>query len=325
MKIAVLWQRNRNVGLQQKWLGMSIPDDSYEEANHHKEALKMCGNDAQVVEWADDPMMTVKELRTGKYDLIFNTSSMEQVAILEGFGLPFAGSGIDIVSLDKVIRKEIVAYHGFNTPKFQVISDLSTDFNLNLSPPVIVKPARGRNSCGISEESIVSDGRGVLRQARKIVYNLDQDALVEEFIEGREVTVGIIGNRSLEIVGVLEIEYTDAPTNTFEHKQDHEIFHCPARLDDGLMSLVKDVAMKVFYALHARDYARIDMIIGRDSIPYFLEINTFPGLHFLTGEEKNLHSSYIGVMSARANMSPTELYGKILNIIKDRIKGSNRA
>lgn len=314
MRIAVLWRRNRNVEQQQQLLGKTIPDDSREEVERHQQALTECGHHVEIVEWHNDPIRTVKKLRRGRYDLVFNASSVEEVAILEGFGLRFAGSHIDLVSLDKVVRKEIVACHAVSTPEFQVIRDPEAEFTLAIEPPVIVKPARGRNSSGISEESIVSDVCGVLRQARQIVSGLHQDALVERFVPGTEVTVGVIGNRSPEILGVMEIEYTDATTNTFEHKQDHEVFHCPARLSDTVRARVETDAVNAYRALRARDYARIDMIVDGQGIPHFLELNCFPGLHQLTGDERHLHSSYMGTMAANAGMSAADLYGMIIDI-----------
>ena len=77
--------------------------------------------------------------------------------------------------------------------------------------------------------------------------------------------------------------------------------------------------MKAYRALRARDYARIDMIVGEHDVPWFLELNCFPGLHILTGEEEHLHSSYMGTMAAHAGMCAADLYGVILDVVRDRL------
>lgn len=319
MRVGVLWRRNRNVGLHERFLNTSIPDDSREEVERHCEGLEMAGHIAEIIEWDENPLRSSERIMGGKYDLIFNASSLEEVALLEVLKVPFTGSGIDLVALDKVARKIIVSYYGVPTPPFQVITRTEEDYQISIPTPVIVKPARGRNSCGITNESITEDPAKVLRQAAQIIEGLCQDALVETFIEGVEITVGILGNEDPQILALLEIEYTDAPTNTFEHKKDHEVFHYPPRISEEEKARICEAALTAYKGLRARDYARIDMILSRkDGNPYFLELNTFPGLHMKTGDEKHLHSSYIGTMARSLGWGPGEVYRRIIDLAARR-------
>jgi len=113
--------------------------------------------------------------------------------------------------------------------------------------------------------------------------------------------------------------YNGARTNTYEHKMDRETMHCPARLSPGVASKVQDTAKRVFRVLGARDFARVDTIVDREGMPHVLEINTFAGLHILTGSEKRAHASYIGVMAKTAGLSQADLLDALVRAAFGRI------
>ena len=326
MKIGVVWRKNRNIELHEKYLGISLPDDSKEECLMHCKGIMEAGYDVEVIEWyINNPRNTIEKIYKIGCDLVFN-ASYEEICLLEAFGIPYSGSGIDLVSIDKAVRKMIVAHYGVPTPPFQIFSkNNEEDFRLSIPTPVIVKPVRGRSSCGITDESVVYDSKTAYAQALKLEKALGQKALIETFIKGREITVGILGNEHPEIIALLEIEYTDAVANTFENKKDKEIFHCPpCNIGKQQENDIVNAAIKAYKALGARDYARIDFIVADDGTPYFLELNTFPGLHMKSGNEKNLHSSYIGTMSNSLDWSYSEVYRRIIRLAMARLKIKER-
>ncbi len=261
------------------------------------------------------------------YDLIFNASSLHEIALLEICGFPFCGSPLELVSLDKATRKKIWVYHDVPTAPFFVIDKDEREgghiiglnklkdpqrgpTNIPISFPLFVKPVRGRNSTGISDDSIVYNHEALVKQAEKIIKRLDQGALVETYIKGQEVTVGLIGDPPT-LLEPLEIEYNKTLTNTFEHKKDNEIVHCPARLKKETKKKVKEVALCAYKTIGARDFGRVDTIIDPEGNPIVIEINTFAGLQVLTGKEKHLHSSYIGIMAKKMGLNS----GMVLEII----------
>ncbi len=339
LKIAVLWRPGRNVEWQNRYLGTTIPDDALEEATLHRDGLIEAGHDAQLVRWRQDDLAgMLEELGGGRFDLVFNASSLAEVAFLEAAGIPYCGSGLDLVALDKAARKKILVYHGIPTAPFFVVDDGSratggvvplTELKNGwrppepLSYPLFVKPVRGRGSSGISDESIVHDHDELVRQVEKIITRLDQGALVERYVQGREVTVGLIGERPV-VLTPLEIEYNQVKTNTYEHKMDREIFHCPARFDDEVLERLKETALETFKALGARDYGRVDMMVDDRGQPTVLELNTFAGLQIVTGREEHLHASYIGEMARAMGMSRSELLGTIVESAARRLPTPTR-
>jgi D-alanine-D-alanine ligase len=322
MKVCVLWRRFRNVELQKR-IDENVFDDAYDEALQHAEALKKAGHEVALIQWKKDTLSFYKELMKEKPDIVFNASSKEEVAFLEVIGIPFVGSGLDLVSTCKATRKKILAYHKIPTPKFTVIRDLK-DINLQgLRFPLFVKPVRGRGSGGISDENIVESREALKTIAARIINSIKQPALVEEYIWGRELTVGLIGNGDPTVLPVVEIKYNGCKTNNFEHKmKDNEIIECPAKLSELELKLVTETAKKTFKALGARDYGRVDMILSEDGIPYVLELNTFAGLTMPEGEA---HIGYMGYMARAAGLSATQFLNKILYSALGRYKTEENA
>ncbi len=334
LRVAVLYRTGRNVEWQRKFTGADLPDDAAEEAGLHRDGIQEAGHLAELVRWqAGDLASMFAQLAGGRYDLVFNASSLAEVAFLEAAGVPFCGSGLELVALDKATRKKLWSFHGVPTAPFAVIDsdDRAGGHVIPLSEvkmkgfvpapplgyPLFVKPVRGRGSSGISDDSIVESQEALARQAGMIIERLGQGALVETFLQGREVTVGVIGDPP-SVLTPLEIEYNQARTNTYEHKMDNEIMHCPARLDEAGLERVKDVAMRAFHATGARDFGRVDTIVDAAGNPTVLELNTFAGLQILTGAEEHLHASYIGTMAKTMGLSRAEVMGAIIGSARRR-------
>jgi len=317
VKVGVFWRRFRNVEQQMKLTPDKIYDDAYEEAYHHFFALKKAGYDASLIEWRKDPRKTLESITKEKVDIIFNASSLKEITFLETFGIPYVGSGLDLVSLDKAQRKEIVAYNKLPTPGFAIADDPNNIPEISLNYPLFVKPIKGRGSAGISEENIINKYEDLPKVVKKITEKIGQKALIEEFIKGREITVGIIGYENPIVLPIVEIKYNSAKTNTFEHKMyDREIINCPAEFTEEVENRIKTTALNIYKSLNAKDYSRIDMIVDEEGTPYFLEINTFAGLTMASekDEEGNMkvHHGYMGYAAKAAGMTPSEFIGRIL-------------
>lgn len=324
MKVGVFWRKFRNVEQQMRITPDKVYDDAYEEAYHHYSALKGAGYNVCMLEWKKDPRETLRNIIREEIDIIFNASSAREISFLEAFGIPYVGSGIDLVPLNKVKRKEIVAYNRLHTPKFAIAKNVDSIPDINyLNYPLFVKPIDGRGSAGISEDNIIYKYEELPSVVKKITEKIGQAALIEEFIEGREITVGVIGYKNPKVLPIVEIEYNSAKTNTFEHKMyDNEIIYCPANFPKEEEKRIKTAALNIYKVLNAKDYSRIDMIVGKDGIPYFLEINTFAGLTMDSRKDDDgkieVHHGYMGYSAKAAGMSSSEFMSTILESAVER-------
>ena len=233
-----------------------------------------------------------------KVDIVFNIaegrgnhrSREAQVpSILEMLGMPYTGSDPLCLAtcLDKSLAKKLVSLEGVATPKWRLVTDKDElgqihwhDFTF----PVIIKPAYEGSSKGIRLASVAEDADQARTEASIILEHYHQPVMVEEFINGDEVTIGITGNSPPEVLGIMRI----MPRNkngrfvySLEVKRDYKNrveYECPARLEGKVLEKIKLSSQKVFKTLGCRDFARIDFRISSDGIPYFIEINPLPGL-----------------------------------------------
>jgi D-alanine-D-alanine ligase len=233
-----------------------------------------------------------------KVDIVFNIaegrgnsrSRESQVpSVLEMLGIPYTGSDSQCLTicLDKPLAKKLVAAEGVSTPRWQVITD---EEDLGQIPweqfpfPAIIKPAHEGSSKGIRLTSVVD---GVSRAQEEVIRLLDsyrQPVMVEEFIAGDEVTVGIIGNSPPRVVGMMRIIPRRRERHfvySLEVKRDYlnlVDYECPPQLGDEVQERISRSSLKVFGVLGCRDFARIDFRVSPEGVPYFLEINPLPGL-----------------------------------------------
>jgi D-alanine-D-alanine ligase len=237
-------------------------------------------------------------IRREKVDIVFNIaegrgsyrSREAQVpAVLEMLDIPYTGSDPQCltVCLDKPVTKKLVAAEGVITPKWLVIDNGENLKNIpweGIDFPVIVKPAYEGSSKGIRLTSIAHDINEVVGEVETLLQNYRQPVMVEKFIEGDEVTVGIVGNSPPEIVGMMRV----LPKSKVEHfvysvevKRDYlnqVEYECPVALPGDVIAGLETAGLKIFETLGCRDFSRIDFRVGRNGIPYFIEINPLPGL-----------------------------------------------
>ena len=202
-------------------------------------------------------------------------------AMLELAGVPYTGASPlgHAVSLDKAVAKQVLEANGIPTPAFALM-DGPGDPPAPLEYPLIVKPRRESTSYGLA---LVRDRAELDSAIATIVERYDQAALVEEYIDGREVCVALLGNDPPEVLPIVELAF-DRPLRLMTwddkyHRSEHEPRKvCPALLDRALREAVQEVSVQTFEACHARDYARVDIRIDRDGRPWVLEINSMASL-----------------------------------------------
>ncbi len=267
---------------------------------------------------------------THRVDLVFNIAEgihgehreSQVPAILESLGVPFTGSNsITLaIALDKAKTKQIFASEGIPTPAWQLFPAPTIRLNPRLEFPLIVKPNREGSSKGIWRESVVGDEAALARQVARVYARYRQEVLVEEFIDGIELTVGVIGTEALPI---LEINFAPCQSSgeffyTWRMKefQGNEAMglaptlHCPARLDPATTARVQAVALRAHRALGCRDFSRTDIRLRADGTPFVLEINPLPGL--------SPCDSNFPIMTTAAGMSHHTLIQRIVELATSR-------
>jgi len=243
-------------------------------------------------------------------------------ALLDLMGIPTTGSSVLSLALamDKAKSKQIFRFSGVPTPNFQLFSRADELLDSRLKFPMFVKPNREGSAKGILAASVVNDEAALRIQVSRVLQMYSQEALVEEFIEGLELTVGILGEQTLS---VLEIDFSGckASGETFyswrmkEYQGDKGLhldphFWCPARLDAPSTQAVQAVAAKAARALGVRDVARVDIRLSSDGIPFVLEVNPLPGID---PEESNLP-----VMARAAGISYEALIQRLGQLAAER-------
>ena len=206
-------------------------------------------------------------------------------ALCELLGIPYSGSDATTLSicLDKGLTKQILRAAGIDTAEWQVMTTGREKLKA-FRYPVIVKPNAEGTSKGITSASVVTDEAAARAAARNLVERYGQPALVEEYIVGREFTVGLLGERRPKVLPPMEVVFVDPPVHPvygFTEKQSDTPrvrFECPANLTPTEQRRVEKVVRDTFGALGCRDVSRVDLRMTADGKVYVIEINPLPGL-----------------------------------------------
>jgi D-alanine--D-alanine ligase len=234
-----------------------------------------------------------RDLAAAAPDVVFNIAEglrgrgreAQVPALCELLSIPYSGSDATALSLclDKGLAKQILRAAGVDTPEWQVLVTCREKMK-PMRYPVIVKPNAEGTSKGITSASVVSDEASARAAARALVDRYGQPALVEEYIVGREFTVGLLGERRPKVLPPMEVVFIDPkghPVYGFEEKQSDTPrvrFECPAKLTPAELKRIEKTARDTFAALGCRDVSRIDLRMAPDGKVYVIEINPLPGL-----------------------------------------------
>ncbi|HEY9226236.1 MAG TPA: ATP-grasp domain-containing protein [Gemmatimonadaceae bacterium] len=267
------------------------------------DALRRLGHEAEPlvvdrdVNAIDDFASTFRRLAP---DLVFNVaesyggkSALESnvAALLNLLGCRYTGSspaGL-LLAGDKTLTKKLLRFHGIQTPEFATIYRGALDWAGHLTFPVIVKPPQEDASLGISSASVVKDLKELFSRIDELQSEFQQPVLVEQFIEGREFYVGVLGNAHAEALPVIELDFSNFPPGRpriasweakwgddgdargAEYEGTQSVF--PTDLDSDLEERMQCVAIEAFHALRLRDYARIDLRVSPSGEIYVIEVN----------------------------------------------------
>jgi D-alanine-D-alanine ligase len=265
-------------------------------------ALLSLGYKVNIVVVDQDIHFLVNRLKSKKPDLIFNLcesidgkpfQEVNVAGIYELLGIPYTGASALSLgwTADKIRTKETLVHHGLPTPRYSVYDTchgIRLDATLGL--PAIVKPAYEDASNGIDNSSVVWSKTELRNRIRYVSEKFRQPVLVEEYIDGRELHVAIIGNADPTVFPIAEIDFSGMPAElhnimSYDAKwmpaseaYTKTTAHCPAGLLRKVEAEVKQVSLRAFRVMDCRDYARVDIRLSADNIPYVIEVNPNPDL-----------------------------------------------
>jgi D-alanine-D-alanine ligase len=232
-------------------------------------------------------------------------------ALLELLGIPYTGSDAVTlgITLDKPVASTLVRAAGVATPRGFVLTNGDGPLPEGLLFPAIVKPVHEGSSKGISSDSIVVDEAALRDQVREISTRYGQAALCEEYVSGREITVGLLG-LPVRVLPPMEIVFLEGgafPVYSFEVKRRFEElvrYEVPAALTADQLTAIERASLVAFEALGCRDVARLDFRLDAAGVPHFLECNPLPGLAPGVGD--------LTFIAEAAGLSFGDLIGEIL-------------
>lgn len=242
-------------------------------------------------------------------------------AMLDILNIKYTGSDYICLAncLDKVRTKQIMVANGIRTPKFIFIDHEIDDDNIininDLNYPLIIKPSKEDGSVGIKNDAVVDTKEKLIAKVNYTLRTYKQPVLVEEYIDGNDISVGIIGSNKLIVLPLREIIFKLKEDNynilSYDSKwidnSDYDIGtipRCPAQISDKLKTEIINMAIKAYRLMNVKDYARIDFRVDKNNVPLILEINPNPDI------------SYEGVMHRMAdkiNLSYDDMIKKILD------------
>ena len=274
--------------------------DKKEVEEEVAEAITKLGHEPVMYE-LDGTQKSLLGLAKAECDLVFNlaesfadddTADFKIAAFLELLGRKYTGTGTNglMLAQDKAVAKKIFAFHGIHTPTFAKCFRGRLDFSHDLQFPVIVKPAREDGSIGIEFSAVVSSIRELMERMDWLHQNFDTPVLIEEYIEGREMYVGVMGNDKPEPLPIVELDLSKLPEGTPKiaaaevkwgkgTKAYRDTKSAIATdLPEETAQLLQQTAVAAYQALELRDYGRVDMRLQPDGRVHVIEVNPNPWL-----------------------------------------------
>jgi D-alanine-D-alanine ligase len=297
-----------------------------------EEALRTLGHTSKRLMVDDTVEPLVSALRADPPDLVFNMaeafagkSALESnvAALMNLLHLRYTGSspaGL-IVAGDKTLTKKVLTFHGLRTAKFATVYRGAVDWAGDITFPLIVKPPQEDASLGITGKSVVNNVQELLERIGEMQTEFQQPALVEEFIDGREFYVGVLGNVNVKALPVIELDFSGFPADrpkiaSWEAKWGDDgdekgaefagtksVF--PTDVSEELVAKMQTVAVEAFHALRLRDYARIDLRVTPEEEVYIIEVN--PNCYLERSAE-------FSMAAQKAGIEHTALIGRILEL-----------
>lgn len=298
-------QKNLQIGV----LFNSAQDDSDpiakeidKTAHLIQKSLLDCGYTTSLFDANNYPQI-IENLKKSEVDLVFNLGERlsqsnlfkpHLAALLETLQIPFVGSDYFCLAfaLDKIKAKKMLTFHEIPTPKWDYAYEVEDKIDQDLSFPLIVKPANTDYSVGINNESVVSNKKELQKQLEKVIKETGRPALVEEYIEGDEYDVSILGNNEndLQVLPLSRSIFKNMPKNywhiyAYEAKWSDTpaydkiiVQRPPKNISKKLESLITEIALDTYQIFNCHEYGRVEIRVDKDNNPYVLELNPNPPL-----------------------------------------------
>ena len=295
------------------------------------EALGKLGHEPfyQVLDGAEKTLVALAKCDA---DLVFNltesyagddTKDMNIAAYLELLDCQYTGAGPHAMYLaqDKALAKKIFAFHGIKTPFFATSYRGKLDHSHDISFPLIVKPTSEDGSIGIDQGSFVESVKELMERIHYIQEEVDSPALIEEYIEGREIYAAILGNENPEVLPMVELDLSKLPKGTpriagkeVKWETETEAYKvtksAPAEdLDEAVTKRLSETALSAYQALKLRDYGRIDMRLSKKGEVFVIEANPNPWL---------ASTAEFAMAAKKAGRNYTELIAEIVDLARSR-------
>jgi D-alanine-D-alanine ligase len=294
--------------------------------------LRRLGHRVSILGVHGDLKRLIAGLSRRKPELVFNLMEMfgdnvfgdiPVAGVLELLGLRYTGSGPGelYLSQDKGLTKKLLAFEDILYPRYAVFSrEASFETGGNLRMPLFVKPLRSDASLGIGGKSLVHDAVALMERVSAIHRELDDSALAEEYIDGREFYVGVLGNGQPKALPPVEVDFTGFPEGvpkvmdskakwdkrSKEYKGTRSVI---ANLPDELRARLQKVAVDAYRALRVRDYGRVDLRLTETGDIYVIEVNASCYLE---------RSSEFAMAAAASGLDYPRLIERIVNLATER-------
>ena len=293
------------------------------------EALQKLGHEPSylVLDGTDKTLTALTRCET---DLFFNLvesyagddhKEMHVAAYLDLLGRPYTGAGPQALFLaqDKALAKKIFEFHGIRTPFFATCYQGTLDHSHDISFPLIVKPISEDASIGIDKDSVVGSVKELMQRIQYVQEEFESPALIEEYIEGREIYAAILGNQDPEVLPLVELDLSRLPAGMpkvagteVKWEKDSEAYKATKSapvedLDEETTERLSTTALAAYRSLKLRDYARIDMRLTGKGEVYVIEANPNPWLS---------SNSEFFMAAKKSGRSYAEMIGAIVDLAR---------
>jgi len=308
--------------------GEVLNDPEKKAEAHVYETLLKLEHEVRLLAVTDSVEAIVDEIQAHRPDIVFNqveqfcgngTQERNVMGLLEMLQVPFTGTGLAglLICKNKALAKEILSHHRIKTPNFQVLAKGKRVYApRRLKYPLIIKPLREEASYGISMNSFVENDKDFFERVSFVQESMNQDVIAEEYVEGRELYVGILGNKRPQVLPARELDFGEMPEDgpkiaTFKAKWDEKYREkwgiknrFASRLSDEVQREIEKTCKKVFTYLYLGGYARLDLRLSPDNEVIVIEANPNP---FVARDED------FALSAAKFGISYEELIQRILN------------
>lgn len=281
-----------------------IEKDLYKIGKNIEETLIRIGYKVTLFDF-NSPLKAINEINKSKVDLIFNvcerineTSLLEPHAasVFDILQIPYTGSNPATLALciDKIRAKKLLNHHNIPTPKWDYVYDLNDEISEELKFPMIVKPANTDNSIGITNESVVTDRASLKERIKYVIKSLGCPALVEEYIDGDEYDIFIIGAQesNIRVLPLSRTIFSGLPEKLWHirtlkakygldevFKKNVVVEIPPKKISEKMMSLLSEIAIDTYNIFECQDYGKVEIKVDKNNNPYVLELNPNPSLN----------------------------------------------